>query len=117
MGGLPHINRWARSVLSLILLTANVGAPFSSSDLSRSLLASLPRNVAPSPVVRVRTLSPSATSHGFRAVVGLSMGGPDDAHRGPISPTFSALPPSPTVIRADRHGHPAGTPPHTPLRC
>ncbi|MHC5544597.1 hypothetical protein ACYOEI_40720, partial [Singulisphaera rosea] len=62
-----------RLILSLVLLTANVGAPFRTSTLGRAFLDDMrQQHVATRSIVRVRAISPPGASVGHRVVVGLS---------------------------------------------
>ena len=55
----PHqATLWPHFFLSLVLLAANVGAPFRSSDLARHLLVSLPQTASAAAIVRVRAVTP-----------------------------------------------------------
>jgi hypothetical protein len=115
-GQLP-IHFCFRSVFSLILLTANVAAPFRTAALGRVLLTEHSPIVATRPVVRVRVVTPSGSSQGFRSVVGLAKGGPDESGPKANALAFSSfLPVSPEMSRP----RPADLPdarPNPPLRC
>ena len=90
MRGSSQTTLWSRHVLSLILLTANIGAPFRSTALGRTLLEDLRPHPAACSLVRVRGTSPVGISLGFRAVVGFEKGGPGEAETGATAPTFPA---------------------------
>src|SRR4051812_14748506 len=75
-GSLP-IDFWFRNVLSLVLLTANIGAPFRSATSVRAFLDGPRQNVAICSMIRVRGVSPIGGALGFRVVVGIGKGGPD----------------------------------------
>ena len=62
------------------------------------LLASLPQTASAASIVRVRAVSPAGVTLGFRAVVGLAKGGPDEA----------------APVRASTRPRPSGLPPPTP---
>jgi hypothetical protein len=117
MRGQPHSHFCFRSVFSLILLTANVAAPFRTAALGRVLLTDQSPTVVTRAVVRVRVVTPAGSSQGFRSVVGLAKGGPDKS--GPEAnphPLSSFLPVSPETSRR----RPADLPfarPNPPLRC
>lgn len=117
MRRLPRIDLWSQSLLSLIVLTANIGAPFRTSAGGRAFLENLSRHAATCSVIRVRTTSPVGASHGFRAVVGFAKGGPD----GP-DPERASRPSAPflqcrTVLQAGRPFDRPIARPSPPLRC
>jgi hypothetical protein len=117
MRGSFRLDFWSRCVLSLIVLTANIGAPFRTSAVGRVLLESLRQDTAPSAVVRVRAASPVGTSQGFRAVVGLAKGGPDEPAPAMNSHTTSAFFLSSMARFSRGHGdHPLARP-NPFLRC
>jgi hypothetical protein len=106
----------SRYLLGLILLTANVAAPFRTSALGRALLEDLRQRAATSAVIRVRAHAPIGSSVGFRAVVGIARGGADGSH---VRPTARRVW---TVLSAPSGSpHPALRPlvvqPTPPLRC
>jgi hypothetical protein len=82
---------WTRCVLALIVLAANIGAPFRTSALGRVLLESLRQNPATASVVRVRAISSAGASQGFRVVVGLARGGSDETDRAASFHGFSGF--------------------------
>jgi hypothetical protein len=111
---------WPRCVLSLILLTANIGAPFRTSGLGRIFPENLRQNLATCFVVgvRVRVVSPSGSALGFRAVVGLARGGGPDEKGTSASPrSFSDILLSLTHPRPSRPGDRPVARPHPFLRC
>jgi len=117
MRGSHPARLWSRSVLSLVLLVANVGAPFHMSDMGRLLLASLPQPAYAAPVVRVRAVTTAGVTHGFCAVIGLIKCGPGRAEPG-ASPNLSlALRTSPAHVLSGRHVDRPASRPHIPLRC
>ena len=114
----PHqATLWHHSLLSLVLLAANVGAPFRSSDLARHLLASLPPTASAPSIVRVRAVTPAGVTSGFRAVVGLAKGGPDEAAPGVCLHPSSARRRPPTDALPARHVGPPTARQNPPLRC
>jgi hypothetical protein len=117
MLGLLRFTFWSRCVLSLLLLAANIGAPFRMATTGRVLLESLRQNPATGLVVRVRSVSPSGVSQGFRAVVGLATGDPDEADPGANSHVFSAFLPSLTDPLPHRPGAGPIARPNPFLRC
>src|SRR4051794_35575084 len=117
MGGSPRSIFWPRLVVMLTLLAANIGAPFRSSDMSRPLLAHLPQGATPGAVIRVRALTSSGVSQGFRVVVGLSGRGQDPSDRGTPSRSPATILPAPTDARPGTPTRPASRTPNPPLRC
>jgi hypothetical protein len=67
-----------RASVLLLILTANVAAPFRTAA-GRPVLECLGHGVAPQSVARVRIMAHSGAPGGFRAVVGLAEGGPEPA--------------------------------------
>ena len=110
---------WFRLVLSLVLLAANVAAPFRSGKLDRVMLNGPWRHVATSPVVRVRVMAQVAASQGFRAVVGFVSGGRDEASgaSGPRSALFASVHHVPTYPVPPHQRGRALALLHSPLRC
>jgi hypothetical protein len=98
MRGRSGFHFWPRLVLALILLASNVCAPFRTT-LGRAVLDSLRHDVAARSVVRVRVISPTGASQGFRALVGVGRGKPEGSARAqrthvqfvitPVSPSQS----------------------------
>lgn len=117
MRGSRLLNTWCRAFLSLILLVANVFAPFRTSSFGRAFLESLPQNVANHPLIRVRALTTVATSVGHRAVVGLARRGQDGARSGTRSNAFSAFLPAPTDTLPCPRSARQGMRLTPPLRC
>jgi hypothetical protein len=111
------INGWSGFVLSLILLAANVGAPFRTSTLGRTFLDVECVDPTPGAQVRVRAITHAEVALGFRAVVGISGGGPD-AMACKASPR-----PDPAILLlarpalAFRQARPPAERPACPLRC
>ena len=75
MSGRFRVNGWSSLALSLILVAANVGAPFRTSMLGRTFLDAQRHNFAASTRFVARATAHADVAHGFRAVVGLSDGG------------------------------------------
>lgn len=117
MPGSFRINFWSPCILSLILLAANIGAPFRTSAWGRVFLESLRQKAAAHSVVRVRTVSPSRASQGFQAVVGLARGGPDEADSGARPHACPVLLPSPTETLSHLPRARPIARPHPVLRC
>lgn len=109
---------WIRSLLALIVITANVGAPFRTSAFGRAFLGDLSRSAAShSPVVRVRAISHLGAALGHRAPVGLGKGGADRPHlRAGEGVLSSFLPRSTAASPRQRHERPIPRP-NPPLRC
>ncbi len=85
---------WSHSVLSLLLLAANVGAPFNSVNEGRVFLGSVTRTSQAQPVIRVRVVTSSGVSQGYRAVVGFAKAGPDEVKRHYLSRSSQLPPPA-----------------------
>ncbi|WP_422924015.1 hypothetical protein [Singulisphaera sp. PoT] len=69
-----------RAILALIVVIANVGAPFRTMTSGRALLHDRSQHQSPhEPIVRVRAISTIASAIGHRAVVGLQKGGPESS--------------------------------------
>jgi hypothetical protein len=117
MRGSSRRDFWSHTILSLILLAANIGAPFRSSTAGLAILLDHRQNVATGSVIRVRAVSSVGVSQGFRAVVGLAKGGPDTADLGAKSQAFSAFFPSSTDTLPFRQGVRPIAQPSPPLRC
>ena len=117
MRGPFSFHLWTRVVFSLILLVANISAPFRRFDASQALANKLPQKVANSPVVRIRAVTPVGASQGFRVVVGIGKGGSDEPVLGLKSDNLSARIASPTGILSDWCIYPSVTRPHPFLRC
>ena len=77
MRGPLFVNAWSSLVLSLIVLSANIGAPFRTSAVGRTFLDCQCRDLAAGRQVQVRAIPHADVAHGFRAVVGISGEGPD----------------------------------------
>ena len=119
MRGSRPLNAWCHALLSLILLVGNILAPFRTSSLGRTILELLSHNVANYSAVRVRAVTPVATSIGHRAVVGLARGVRDLAETGTRSNSFWTFLPTPTDASPCQHAVRPGTrpTPTPPLRC
>ena len=104
-----------RLFLSLILLIANVAAPFRTAA-GRSFLDFMDQHHAPASLCRVWAGSDAPSSHCFRAVVGLNRGEPAEA---PLSLThvLAAIPKSSPVPWADLAVESAFPLLRPPLRC
>lgn len=74
MRGLVRPGAWFRSVLSAVLLAANVAAPFRAEDVDPLVLSGFGfhRHAATAPMSRVRFVAQDDATEGFRAVVGLA---------------------------------------------
>jgi hypothetical protein len=106
----------SRLILAAIVLTANVGAPFSTSRLVRVFLRSEVKNTAAQSVVRVRVVAQFGSLQGFRAVVGCSGGEPSKRIPGTSNRVLAPLLPlrivfQPCQFRCTASG------PNAPLRC
>ncbi len=115
MRGHSYLHFWPRLALALILLAANVCAPFRTS-LGRLLLDGVGHDIANHSVVRVRVVSPSGASCGFRAVVGFGRGEPEgevSAPRPRVHFAFTFVPPP----RPHREGTCSVARPHPFPRC
>jgi hypothetical protein len=77
MRRLPGINVWSRTTFALIVVAANIFAPFRTS-LARTPLETAPHQGATRAIVRVRTISRALASPTFDSIVGLARGGGDD---------------------------------------
>src|SRR3954454_22118547 len=86
---------WFRAAVAVVVLTANVSAPFSSSGLVRTLLTGPGRHADTSPVHRVRVTTQCGATHGFRAVAAFSGSGPGVVGDGSKSCTIAGFLPSP----------------------
>ena len=111
------IKPWSCLALSLILLTANIGAPFRSTALGRTLLSESRNHFAASPVVRVRGVSPIGAALGFRSVVGLGKGGRDAVAPGSTPGPFLTLLSPPTDTPPSLEGDRVIGRRNPPLRC
>ncbi len=107
---------FSRILLSLILLTANIGAPFLTSDVGRAFLDNLGQHVPAHSVARVRVVAHAGSTHGFRAVVGLAKGESPEA-LGPNVSKFFALIHSPADIPPHRLIELPVLQPIPPQRC
>jgi hypothetical protein len=105
-----------RCILSLIVLIANVAAPFRT-PTGRSLLRCPRQSDTTRSVARVHVAYQLGSTHGFRAVVGFASG-----NSGKAAPTLNAtrfpnLLPASTVKSQDRLLDLVDTLPRPPLRC
>ena len=90
---------WTHPLVSLLLLAANLGAPFNTADQGRVFLGGLAHAAPAQPIVRVRSVSPCGMTQGYRAVVGLVKGGAaGPASRPPAA--WRQLPPPADAIAA-----------------
>ena len=113
-----HLDAWCHALLSLTLLVTNVLAPFRMSSRGRAFLEGLPHNVADHSVIRVRAVTPVATSLGHRAVVGLARGGTDaDEPEARSDNNALGFLPFPTDAFPGRPLACSGMRPTPPLRC
>lgn len=105
-----------RCVLSLIVLIANVAAPFRT-PTGRSLLRCPRQSDTTRSVARVRVVSHAGAFHGFRAVVGFAKGNSGKAALAQDTRPFPVILPSSTVKSRVRLMDLIGTSPLPPLRC
>lgn len=107
---------WFRPLFTLVLLTANVAAPFRTDSLVRVILSGPWQRVGSAPVVRVRAVTPGGLFQGFRAVVGLTRRGGDTAPGAGSTPVtlLSRIPPR--RVACTRGGR-VSLPLCSPLRC
>jgi len=117
MHGLFGGEFWYPTVLSLIVLMANIGAPFHSSATGLAFPINQRQNAATSPVIRARAIAPSGASDEFPALIGLAKGGPDPSDPGSEAPALSAFLPSSTDTLLRRHGASPLVWLSPPLRC
>jgi hypothetical protein len=106
-----------RCLLSLLVLTASVGAPLQTDTSGRTLHFSPHKRPARSAVVRVRALSDGRTFRGFRAVVGVA-GGRSEPRAGrehPFDPGTHISTSASAALLSCHHGGAARLSP--PLRC
>ncbi len=107
---------WSPTILSLIVLTANIGAPFHSSATGLAFPINQRQNAATSPVIRARAIAPPGASDEFSAVIGIARGGPEPSDPGSERLAFSAFPSSTdTLLR--RYGASPVVWLSPPLRC
>jgi hypothetical protein len=106
----------SRLILAAIVLTANVGAPFSTSRLVRVFLRDAVKNAAAQSVARVRVVSQVGSFQGFRAVVGCSGGGSGKIEPGSSDRVHPAHF-SRRVFHHSRHLGFTASRPNPPLRC
>jgi hypothetical protein len=104
------------SVLAIVVLVANIGAPFSTCDNGRVFVESLGRNLAHRSLARVVVATQGGSPVGFRAVVGL-----DSGRIGEV-PESSSVPPPSTLSPPTKHASTglvdfAVARPTPPLRC
>jgi len=105
-----------RCILSLIVLVANVAAPFRT-PTGRSLLRCPRQSDTTRSLARVRGVSHAGAFHGFRAVVGFAKGNSGEAGPAPEARPRPFVLPSETVQIQDRHIDLTSTLPLPPLRC
>jgi len=116
MRGQPGSPISVRFILAVIVLTANVGAPFSTSKLGRVFLRSAVKHAAAQSVVRVRVVAQVGSLQGFRAVVGCSGGGPGKVGPGSSDRGLPARFPHRFSLQPRLIGF-AASRPNPPLRC
>jgi hypothetical protein len=116
MRGLFRLNAWSTLVLSLVLLAANVGAPFRTS-LGRTFLDGPSQDFAASGRLRVRVITGAGITCGFRAVVGISGGSPDAPDSAAGSRPYPAFSLRLAAAFSPRQPHPPAVRPVCPLRC
>lgn len=105
-----------RCIVSLIVLIANVAAPFRT-PTGRSLLRCPRQSDTTRSVARVRVVSHAGAFHGFRAVVGFAKGDSGETPPTPDARLFPIILPSSTVKSQDRLLNLTSTLPLPPLRC
>ena len=105
-----------RCILSLIVLIANVAAPFRTPN-GRALIACPRQSDTTRSVSRVRVVSHAGTLHGFRAVVGCARGGSGETALAPEARPFPVILPSSSAKSQDRLLDLASALPRPPLRC
>ena len=105
-----------RCTLALILLIANVAAPFRS-PTGRSLLRCPRQSDMTRSVARVRLVSHAGAFQGFRALVGFAKGNSGEATPTPSAQPFLFLPPSSTVVSQIRLFDLTTAMALPPLRC
>jgi hypothetical protein len=106
----------SRLILAVIVLAANVGAPFSTSRLVRVFLGSAVKNATAQSVVRVRVVAQVGSLQGFRAVVGCSGGEPGKIEPGSNNRSLPALSSHRHFLQSPPFGFTASRP-NPPLRC
>ena len=116
MRGQPGSPISVRLILAVIVLTANVGAPFSTSRLGRVFLRSAVKHAAAQSVVRVRVVAQVGSLQGFRAVVGCSGGEPGKIEPGSSNRVLPAHSPHRLSLQPRLIGFTASRP-NPPLRC
>ena len=117
MRGSRGLNAWCSALLSLILLVANILAPFRTSTLGRAFLESVCQTVSDDSVDRVRPVTPVATSVGHRAVVGLAREAGCVAESGTRSQASPVFLPTPTDAFPRPQAARPGVGPTPRLRC
>ncbi len=105
-----------RLFFSLLVLIANVVAPFRTSA-GRALIDSYGRRAPTHTVRRFQAHFQTISSHCFRAVVGVAREGSADALAATAPPMLFAIPSSPAVAGGDAPVEPALTLLWPPLRC
>ena len=105
-----------RLILAVMVLTANVGAPFSTSKLGRFFLRSAANHSAVHSVVRVRVVAQVGSLQGFRAVVGCCGGEPGKIQPGSSNRVLPARFSQCLSLQSCHIGFTA-SPPNPPLRC
>jgi hypothetical protein len=105
-----------RFVLSLLVLVANVVAPFRTSA-GRALVDLYGRPLVSHAALRVRPHFQTVPSHCFRAVVGIARGQSVDALAAPIPASRTVLPSSSTTFSEPRETDLVSSLLRPPLRC
>jgi hypothetical protein len=108
------INAATRALIALVLLTANVAAPFRTSAIGRTVLGDVSGSLPTCHTVRVRGYSTFAAVPGFRAITGVAKGGSDDDAAPERGPSIWSPLPSPALAVPCQQ--PAARP-SPPLRC
>ena len=117
MRGLRRLDIWCRALLALILLVANILAPFRTSSLGRAFLESVCQAVSDHSVVRAPAATPGVMSVGHRAVVGVAREGGGVAESGARSNASPAFLPFPADAFPCRQAARPGLCPTPRLRC
>ena len=116
MSGSRSCYCWFRCLMSLIVLIANVAAPFRT-PTGRSVLRCPRQSDTTRSVARVRIVSHSSAFHGFRAVVGFAKGNSGEATTTPDSRPFPVFLSSARVVNPVQLLDLTDTMLLPPLRC
>jgi hypothetical protein len=109
-------NRNLRCFLSLIVLIANVAAPFRTPN-GRALLRCPRQSDTTRSVARVRVMSPSGSFHGFRAITGFAKGNDGKSPAAENAGSFARFSAAVLDARVELPAIPVVQPSHPPLRC